>query len=29
MNWEYLILGVISLLVGIYLLVALLKPDQF
>ena len=27
MNWEYLIMGIISLLVGIYLLVALLKPD--
>jgi K+-transporting ATPase KdpF subunit len=29
MNWEYLIMGIISLLVGIYLLVALLKPDLF
>jgi K+-transporting ATPase KdpF subunit len=27
--WEYVIMGVISLLVGIYLLVALLKPDLF
>jgi hypothetical protein len=29
MNWEYLIVGIISLLVGIYLLIALLKPDLF
>lgn len=29
MNWEYVILGAVSLAVGIYLLVALLRPDQF
>lgn len=29
MNFEYLIVGLIALLVGIYLAVALLWPDRF
>jgi K+-transporting ATPase KdpF subunit len=29
MNLEYLLLGIISLAVAIYLLVALLRPEQF
>jgi K+-transporting ATPase KdpF subunit len=29
MNIEYVIMGIVSLLVGIYLLIALLRPEQF
>lgn len=29
MNIEYLIMGVIALVVGVYLAVALLRPDKF
>jgi K+-transporting ATPase KdpF subunit len=29
MNLEYIIMGVISLAVGIYLAIALLRPDKF
>ncbi len=29
MGLEYLIMGVVSLLVGVYLVVALLRPDKF
>lgn len=29
MNIEYLIMGVVSLAVGVYLVVALLRPDKF
>ena len=29
MNVEYVIMGVISLLVAIYLMIALLRPDKF
>ncbi len=29
MNWEYLIIGLVALAVGIYLMVALLRPEQF
>jgi K+-transporting ATPase KdpF subunit len=29
MGLEYLIMGIISLLVGIYLVLALLQPDKF
>lgn len=29
MSWEYITLGAIALAVGIYLLVALLRPDRF
>ncbi len=29
MNWEYLIIGLVALAVGVYLMVALLRPEQF
>jgi K+-transporting ATPase KdpF subunit len=29
MGLEYIIMGIVSLLVGIYLVVALLRPDKF
>ncbi len=29
MNWEYLLTGIAALLVAIYLVVALLRPEQF
>ena len=29
MGVEYIIMGIVSLLVGIYLMVALLRPDRF
>jgi K+-transporting ATPase KdpF subunit len=29
MNFEYLIMGIVSLLVAIYLLIALLRPEKF
>lgn len=29
MNFEYLIMGIVSLLVAIYLLFALLRPEKF
>ncbi len=29
MHWEYLIIGLVALAVGVYLMVALLRPEQF
>lgn len=29
MGFEYIIMGIVSLLVGVYLVVALLRPDMF
>ncbi len=29
MNWEYLITGIVALVVAVYLVVALLRPEQF
>ena len=29
MNWEYLIMCLLALAVGIYLMLALLRPDRF
>jgi K+-transporting ATPase KdpF subunit len=29
MNWEYLITGIVALAVAVYLVVALLRPEQF
>jgi K+-transporting ATPase KdpF subunit len=29
MNWEYLITGLIALAVAVYLVIALLRPEQF
>jgi K+-transporting ATPase KdpF subunit len=29
MNWEYLIVGIVALAVAVYLVVALLRPEQF
>ncbi len=29
MNWEYLITGLVALAVAVYLVIALLRPEQF
>lgn len=29
MNWEYLLTGIVALAVAVYLVVALLRPEQF
>ncbi|HKD74702.1 MAG TPA: K(+)-transporting ATPase subunit F [Ktedonobacterales bacterium] len=29
MNWEYLITGIVALAVAVYLVIALLRPEQF
>ncbi len=29
MNLEYIVTGIVALLVGIYLMIALLRPDKF
>lgn len=29
MNWEYLLVGIVALAVAVYLVVALLRPEQF
>ena len=29
MNWEYLIVGLVAVAVAVYLVIALLRPEQF
>jgi K+-transporting ATPase KdpF subunit len=29
MNWEYLLTGIVALAVAVYLVIALLRPEQF